>query len=145
MRRRLRCLLRRHLNRLPGWRSCLPRRHVTDPQASKGRIAPHSNATRASTAVLHDSEPTQTFDDAAAAETDRNPDAIVALRVLPVRIAWCVSSGDRSQDRREMPPAKGVSPQETHSGEPGGWTSFPTACRQASFRHLWLRRRNEGA
>lgn len=49
--------------------------------------APHSNATRASTAVLHDSEPTQTFDDAAAAETDRNPGAILALSVLPVRIA----------------------------------------------------------
>jgi len=39
-----------------------------------------------------------------------------------------------------MRPAKGVSPQETPFGEPGGWTSFPTACRcQASFRWLCLR------
>ena len=49
--------------------------------------------------ALHDSEPTQTFDDTSAAETDRNPDAIVALSVLPVRIAAVVHHEIQRLDR----------------------------------------------
>jgi len=86
--------------------------------------APHSNVTRASTAVLHDSEPTQTFDDAAAAETERNPDAILALSVLPVRIAAVMhhECANRTQ-------AAGEAVAPTHIGQNG------TVCPMTASRN----------